>query len=216
MGGASGDVIWMCLSVFLGHFLELSSQWHFQDFCNHQLSLPAISEGSCKGEGNLSLKKAPPHYVRCDKCIYSRTGGFHHRDTWLFLRKNTPWKHKEQSRGEGEKTGAKKRKKNLEGTASGASHSIIRLSLLNLEHTFQNCAGSQNFLMKKSFPVCQFGFSSHLWCWGELEGNLSHEAEAVESHRERYTEKRQDGASHPWRGQESMWRVHRRIRKALV
>lgn len=64
MGGASGNVIWMCLSVFPGHFLELSSQWHFQDFCNHQLSLSTISEGSCKGEGNLSLEK--PRHIMSD------------------------------------------------------------------------------------------------------------------------------------------------------
>lgn len=53
-----------------------------------------------------------------------------------------------------------------------------------------------NFLMKRSFPVCQFGFFPHLQrmkckCWGELGGNLSHEW-GRENHRERHTEKRQE------------------------
>lgn len=215
MGGASGDVIWMCLSVFPGHFLELSSQWHFQDFCNHQLSLSTISEGSCKGEGNLSSEK--PRHIMSD-VISAFTAG---QEDFIIGTLGYSWgkTHRENTKNKAEgkeKDRGKEKKKSREGTVSGDSHSTIRLSLLSLEHTFQNCVGSQNFLMKKSFPVCQFGFSSHLWCWGELEGNLSHEAEAVESHRERYTEKRQDGASHPWRGQEFMWRVHRRIRKVLV
>lgn len=76
-------------------------------------------------------------------------------------------------------------------------------------HISKSCR-RPNFLMKKSLPVCQFGFFPHVqtmkckWCWGDLEGNLSHEGEAVENCRERYTEKCQDGPSHPWCGQEFM------------
>lgn len=46
--------------------MELNSQWHFQDFSNHQLSLSAISEGSCKGEGNLRKKKKTAHHLMSD------------------------------------------------------------------------------------------------------------------------------------------------------